>query len=226
MIILKIKEINKDLRPRERLIRNGVESLTNTELLAILLRCGDKNRSAIDIANEVLKDCDSLKRLLNISYDEIIRINGIKESKACIILSAFELCKRAMSYDDDNTSYDSSERLYNHIRPIMENKYFEGIYVIYLNAKLRIIKERLYEVGGVKEAVIPKERIIRDGVMCGAYAVAISHNHPSGDPNPSNADIGMTLNLKEALALLDIILIDHIIIGNNCYYSFSNEDIL
>jgi len=226
VINLKIKDINKNERPREKLIKNGVEALTNSELLAILLRCGDKNRSAIDIANEVLKDEEGLKRLLNISYDEITRIDGIKESKACIILSAFELCKRAMAYEGDNTSYDSSQKLYKHIRPIMENKCFEEVYVIYLNAKLRIIKEKLYQVGGVRDVIVPKERIIRDAVMCGAYAVAIAHNHPSGDSKPSKSDIGMTICLRDALMTLDIILIDHIIIGKNNFYSFSNDNIL
>lgn len=223
---MKIKDINKDDRPREKLIKKGVDSLSDTELLAILLRCGSKERSALDIASDLIGHENGIKELLNMNYEEISKVNGIKESKACIILSAFELCKRAIKFSSDDISYDNAEKLYNRIKPSLKNKRMEELYVIYLDSKLKIMKEKLYDIGGVKNIIIPRERIIREAITIGAYAVCIAHNHPSGDPSPSDSDIKLTLELKEAFNILNICLIDHLIIGDNAYYSFSNELII
>ena len=223
---MKIKEIFKDERPREKLIKNGVSSLSDAELLAILLRCGDKNKSALEISNEILNKNNGLEGLLKMSYEEIIKISGIKEAKASIILSAFEICRRAMSKETNKETYDNSEKLYHHLKPIIEKKSFESICVIYLNSKLKIIKEKIYEMGGARDAIIPGEQILKEGILCGAFALVISHNHPSGDPNPSKSDIKETLKLSNALAVLNIMLMDHIIIGDNSYYSFLDNEII
>ncbi len=223
---MKIKEIIKEERPREKLIKYGVTSLSNSELIAILLRCGTKDKSAIDIANIILSKSNGLSGIFNMTYDEIIKIDGIKESKATTIIASFELSKRAMSNYGSNDIYDDSCKIYTHIKPHLSNQEFENIMVIYLNTKLKIIKEKLYDIGGVKDIIIPKERIIRDAVVEGAYGIIIAHNHPSGDPTPSKQDIMMTYDLKEQLKILGIYLLDHIVVGKDNYYSFSNENLI
>lgn len=223
---MKIKDIIKEERPREKLIKYGAKTLSNAELLAILLRCGTKERSAIDMANEILKLCDGINGIINIDYEDIIKINGIKEAKACLIMACFELSKRAMASSKSDISYDDSNKIYLHIKPYLSNQNLENIMVLYLDSKLKIIKEKLYDIGGVRDVIIPKERIIRDSVLNASYGVIIAHNHPSGDPTPSKQDIIMTLDLKEQLKILGILLLDHIIVSYDKYYSFSNEDII
>lgn len=223
---MKIKDIIKEERPREKLIKYGPKTLSNAELLAILLRCGTKERSAIDIANEILKLCDGINGIINVDYEDIIKINGIKEAKACLIMACFELSKRAMAGSKSDISYDDSNKIYLHIKPYLSNQNLENIMVLYLDSKLKIIKEKLYDIGGVRDVIIPKERIIRDSVLNSSYGVIIAHNHPSGDPTPSKQDIIMTLDLKEQLKILGILLLDHIIVSYDKYYSFSNENIV
>ncbi len=226
VINVKIKEIIKEERPREKLIKHGAKSLSNAELIAILLRCGTKERSAIDIANEILKESDGIKGIIDLNYEDIISIKGIKEAKACLIMACFELSKRAMSNSKNDIVYDDARKIYLHIKPYLSNQKLENIMVIYLDSKLKIIKEKLYDIGGVRDIIIPKERIIRDSVINASYGVIIAHNHPSGDPMPSKQDIIMTLDLKEQLKILGILLLDHIIVAQDKYYSFSNENIV
>lgn len=223
---MKIKDIKTEDRPREKLKEKGVKYLTDSELLAILLRCGNKNKSALELADDILKEKGSIKDLLDIKYEEIIKINGIKDSKAAILIASIELCRRAISYNSNDTQYKTADMFYNHLKPFLSNKKYENCYVIYLNSKLNIIKEEMYEIGGVRETFFPKDIIIRNSIIYGAYAVLISHNHPSGDPSPSHSDLNVTNDIRNALNFLGVILLDHIIIGNNKYYSFSNENLL
>lgn len=223
---MKIKEINKLSRPREKLIKNGASNLSNEELLAILLRCGNKDKSAIELAYEILDKAGNIRNLFLMNFNELSKINGIKEAKASIIMASIELSKRAISYKGDNTIYDDPKYIYELIKPLVCFEKTEVFYVIYLDSLCKIIKYEKLSVGNFGAVNIPKQKIYQDAILNSARAVIISHNHPSGDPTPSDNDIEATLEIKDGLELVGINLIDHIIIGDNKFYSFSSKHLI
>lgn len=226
VIKMKMKELVIDSRPRERLISNGVESLSNEELLAIIINTGSKDKSALDLSREIINSNINIKNLFNLSYEELIKINGIKASKASSILAAFELSKRALSYNRKSECFENSKSLYEYLYPLLSMETHEALYVLYLDSKLQLIRGVMYSVGSVSSLNVPKQRLLTDGVRLGARFVVLSHNHPSGDSLPSKADIDITEDIKRSFELLGVHLIEHIIIGSDEYYSFSDEGIL
>lgn len=223
---MKIKDINKLNRPRERMILNGPEALSNEELLAIIINVGNKEKSSIELASEIINKASNIKELFNLSYNELIKINGIKESKACNILASFELCKRAMSYKENNAVFETSNKLFEYLYPLMAILKDEALYVLFLNSHLRLIRCINYGVGEGMSVNFPKQKVLKDALRLNSCYVVLSHNHPSGNPLPSEADIDITTDLYNSLKIIGIRLIDHIVVGNNNYYSFSDEGIL
>jgi DNA repair protein RadC len=202
----------------------GVESLSNEELLAIILRTGTKEMSVFKLVIELLETTNGLYNLSNMSYNDLIKIKGIKQSKACIILALFEIAKRANNKPIVMTKFKEPETVYNYFS-FLKNKKQEYFYVLYLNNKNVIIKEKLLYIGTIKSSLIDPKDIFKEAYLCDASGIIMVHNHPSLDETPSKEDIIMTKRISEIGLLFGINVLDHIIIGKNYYSIRGNHNI-
>lgn len=216
-----IKEIPINERPRERLINNGQESLSDEELLALILKTGYKNMSAKDLAAYILSIFGGIENLKNIDYHEIKRIKGLGPAKACSIVALAELNRRmnrkiiSLTGIKINTPQKVFEFYKNKINSMQEH-----VYCIYLDSHKKIIKQQLLFIGTVNYSMIHPRDIFKEAYLLNASSIICVHNHPTGDVTPSKNDINITVRLKEIGNLLGIPLIDHIIVGADKYYSF------
>lgn len=224
--IVKIKALAKENRPREKILNNGIEALSNEELLAVLLRVGNKEQSAIELASYIMQSIGNITKLKDLTITELCQIKGIKLGKAAVILASFELCKRAYSFIGNSISYRNSFDIYNLLFPLMSLETQETFYVLFLNAKCQLIERKLMANGGINSVSVDVKVILKHALKLGAYAIVLAHNHPTGDVKPSRADIDITLKIKQCTTDLDIVLLDHLIIGKNTFFSFSDEHII
>lgn len=226
--MVKIKEIPLNDRPRERLINSGSNTLSNEELLAIILDTGTKDKSAKDLAISVLSKINHISELKDINYQNLISIKGIGISKATKILSLIELSKRINAKLEtlNNIKANNSKVIYEYFKDKLMDEKQEYFYCLYLNNKKRIIKNKLLYIGTINQTLIHPRDIFKEAYLLSASAIICIHNHPSGNTVPSKEDIIMTKNLKEVGLIMGINVVDHIIIGKNNYYSFfENGDI-
>lgn len=220
--------INKwkmDDRPREKMNVSGAASLSDSELLAILINSGTREKSAVDVAREILAVAgNSLNTLAGMSLDRLCAIQGIGEAKASRMLAAFELATRLQSEPPTPrihiTASSSVSRIFS---PMMRNLAHEECWVLFLNRANKVIAKEKISVGGISGAILDPRLIIRKAVDKLASAIILVHNHPSGNPYPSEMDRKQTRALRDAAGLLDIALLDHVIIAGDRYYSFSDE---
>ena len=222
----KIKEIPINDRPIERLINNGSSVLSNDELLAILLKTGTKEMSAKDLGTLILNKVN-INELKNITYEQLTNIKGIGDKKAAVIIAAIELSKR-MNQKVINIRNEISDPLllYNHYKEILKDKKQEHFYAIYLDIKNKIIKDKLLFIGTINYSLVHPREIFKEAYLIGAISIIIIHNHPSGEVLPSKNDIETTKQLIAVGKIMGIKIIDHIIIGENKYYSlYENGDI-
>ena len=222
---MSINKWKMDDRPREKLNVSGAASLSDSELLAILINSGTKDKSAIDVAREILASAgNSLNALSGISMDRLCAVQGIGEAKASRLLAAFELAVRLQSEPTTPkmriTASSSVCRIFS---PVLRNLQHEECWVLFLNKANKIIAKEKVSTGGVSGAVLDTRIIIRKAVDKLASAIILVHNHPSGNPYPSELDRKQTRALRDAASLLDIALLDHVIIAGDRYYSFSDE---
>lgn len=217
---MKIKEIPINDRPIERLINNGSNVLSNDELLAILLKTGTKEMSAKELGTLILKKIN-INEFKNITFEELISIKGIGNKKAAVIMAAIELSKR-MNQKVVNIRNEMSDplKIYNHYKEILVNEKQEHFYAIYLDIKNKIIKDKLLFIGTINYSMVHPREIFKEAYLIGAISIIIIHNHPSGEVLPSKNDIETTKQLDAVGKLMGIPIIDHIIIGENKYYSF------
>ena len=217
---MKIKEIPINDRPIERLINNGSNVLSNDELLAILLKTGTKEMSAKELGTLILKKIN-INELKNITFEELISIKGIGNKKAAVIMAAIELSKR-MNQKVVNIRNEMSDplKIYNHYKEILVNEKQEHFYAIYLDIKNKIIKDKLLFIGTINYSMVHPREIFKEAYLIGAISIIIVHNHPSGEVLPSKNDIETTKQLDAVGKLMGIPIIDHIIIGENKYYSY------
>ena len=223
---MKIKDLCVDERPREKMLVKGASSLSNAELIAILLRTGTEKRNALEIAQMLLNMAEgSLTKASRMSVDELCRIGGIGPGKAITIGAALELGKRLCSEVPDKTKniIRQSADVYRELAPGMRGLHHEECWILYLARNNRVIAKERLSIGGQSETIVEVKSVIRRALDVRAASVIISHNHPSGDPHPGNADIKLTQNLKKALETFDISLLDHVIFADGSYYSFSDE---
>lgn len=223
---MKIKEIPINDRPVERLINKGSEALSNDELLAILLRTGTKEMSAKDLGTLILNKV-GISELRNITYEQLISIKGVGSKKAGTIMAAIELSKR-MNQKVVNLrgEFNDPLKLYNHYREILKDKNQEHFYVVYLDIRNKIIKDKLLFIGTANYSTVHPRDIFKEAYLNGAISIVVIHNHPSGEVLPSKNDLETTKQLVAVGNLLGIKVMDHIIIGENKYYSFcENGDI-
>jgi len=220
------KVLIKDLplidRPRERLLKYGTESLSNEELLSIILRAGTKDICVKELSNNILKSINNINDLRDITISKLKNIKGIGEVKAITLIAAIELGKRVY-YDENeikNETLDSSNKIYNFIKNKLINKKQEYFYCIYLDNKKKLLDYKLLFIGTLNNASVHPREIFKNAYLLSASSIICIHNHPSNDVLPSNEDIVLTKKLVEIGKLQGINVIDHLIIGNNNYYSF------
>lgn len=227
-IDVKINDIPENERPMERLIKFGADSLSNAELLAILLRTGTRGENIISISTRLLSQVDGLDGLLNISLDDIKKIRGIKTVKACQLMAMTELFKRFNTLRSQRQEYkitspkDVADLLINEMNSLNQ----EVLKLILLNTKNIIIGVKDVFKGSLNTSIVHPREIFSEAVKKGSANIIICHNHPSGDPTPSKEDINLTIRIKQCGELMGIGLLDHIIIGNSKYISLKEKGII
>lgn len=219
---LNINEWSEEDRPREKMANLGAEALTNAELLAILIGSGSTKESAVDLMKRILGDCNNnLNTLGKMGVRELCQYNGIGEAKAISILAACELGKRRqMESPEERPDLSSATRIYNLMRPVMQDLDVEEFWVLLLNQHYRLIKRVRISHGGITETAVDIRIIIREAVMANSTIMAVCHNHPSGNLTPSRADEELTRTIRHACELMRIHFLDHVIITDGEYYSF------
>lgn len=213
----KIKEIPINERPREKLISNGVERLSDIELLAIILRTGNKDESALDLARKIIFSNSSLSDLQHITYNELLTFKGIGNSKATLIISMIEFCRRMYISKGNKRQIKSAQDVFDYLKYETCNLKQEHLYVILLDTKSQIISHKAIFIGTLNKSVIHQREVFNYAIKNMAAAILIAHNHPSGNPNPSLSDIEVTNILYKASQVIGIEVIDHVILGDSFY---------
>jgi DNA repair protein RadC len=216
---MQIKKISQDQRPRERLQKSGSESLSDAELLAIILQTGTKYENVIDLSYRLLSKF-GINKLENCTLKELTKINGIGNAKACKILAMFQLQKRFQISKFINKSIKSAKDVYDFCSPNLKLKEKEHIIVLHLDTKNKIIKNETISIGTLNSSLLHPREVFRSAIKENVNSIILVHNHPSGDSKPSDEDIKITEILTKTGELLSIKLLDHVIIGQGEYYSF------
>ncbi|MES2777684.1 MAG: DNA repair protein RadC [Bacteroidota bacterium] len=223
-----IKNWAEDDRPREKLLQKGPASLSNSELLAILINNGTKNKSAIDLAKEILKlGKDNLNELGRLSVKDLQKVKGIGVAKAVSIAAALEIGRRRQGAEAlEKPIMNTSRMIAQYLQSILQDEMKEVFVVLFLNAANKINGYHIISTGGITGTVADPRLIIKKALEENATRIVLSHNHPSGSTRPSEADISLTKKIRDASKLMDIMVLDHIIIGNDRYYSFADEGLM
>lgn len=212
---IRIGEIPPDERPRERLSRGGGGVLSDAELIAIFIRTGTKQKNAVEVARELLEKHGSLQGLSRCSVKELQNsAKGIGLAKACELAAVFEISKRLAKGSAPRPKIDTPEAVYHLLATDLQSLRQEVVRVLLLNTKYELIAMEEVSSGSVNESVAHPREIFRPALVHSAYAVAVVHNHPSGDPTPSEADRRLTRRLAQAADSLGVALLDHVIIGS------------
>lgn len=211
-------------RPRERLLREGPTALSDAQLLAILVRVGRQNASAVQVAMEILRRLGGLGGLANCSQEELCSISGIGPAKVAQLKAALELGKRALAVPlSTGTRITSSADLYQHYHPRLRDLRHEIFQVILLDAKNTVIRDATVSEGSLTLSIVHPREVFNLAVRESAAAVIFLHNHPSGDPTPSQEDRSLTARLVSAGEVLGIRVLDHMIVGDRSYVSFADK---
>jgi DNA repair protein RadC len=219
---LNINQWAEEDRPREKLMRLGAESLSNAELLAILIGSGSTKESAVDLMKRVLGDCNNnLNTLGKMTIRQLCEYNGVGEAKAITILAACELGKRRqMESPEERPDLGTATRIYNYMHPVLQDLDVEEFWLLLMNQNHRLIKKVRIAHGGITEVSVDVRIIMREAVLAGATILAVCHNHPSGSLRPSMADNDITNSIKKACQVMRIHFLDHVIITDGAYFSY------
>ena len=222
---MKIREIPKEERPRERLVKYGACNISNEELLAILIKTGTKKNSVKDIAGLVLKKIENLNNLENINMNTFIDISGLGKIKTIELMAAIELGRRIflMKNNKENTIYDNPDIIYQDNLFLFLGKKQEHFYCLYLDNRNKLIERKLLFMGTLNRSIVHPREIFKEAYLTSASKIVCMHNHPSGDITPSPEDIYLTKSLIEIGKLQGIMVADHLIMSDENYYSFYNE---
>ncbi|OGW65061.1 MAG: hypothetical protein A3H49_10250 [Nitrospirae bacterium RIFCSPLOWO2_02_FULL_62_14] len=219
-----IKQWPSSERPRERLLLEGAHSLSDAQLLAILLRVGRRDSSAVEVAMDLLRKLDGLRGMSNRGVEELCQISGIGPAKAAQLKAAIELGKRVLAEPlSTGTTIASSADLFRHYYPLLRDLRHEVFKIVLLDAKHGIIKDATVSEGSLTLSIVHPREVFNPAVRESAAAVIFVHNHPSGDPGPSEEDRALTARLVAAGELLGIQVLDHLIIGDGRYTSFADQ---
>jgi len=225
---LSIKTWAIEDRPREKLLTKGINSLSNAELISILIRAGSKNESAVELSKKILINANNnLNQLGKLSVNDLKKYKGIGEAKAISIIAALELGKRRKVEEVVNKQkISNSNDIFDIYKSLLGDLQHEEFWVLYLNNAHKIIDNQKLSEGGITATTIDIRLLLKTALEKLATAIILCHNHPSGNINPSNDDINITKKIKESAKIMDIKLLDHIIVTDNNYYSFADEGIL
>jgi DNA repair protein RadC len=223
-----IKQWAKDDRPREKLLLNGAHTLSDSELLAILILNGSKDKTAVDLAKEVLKlSKDNLAELGKLSIKELMKIKGIGQAKAIAIAAALELGRRRQGGNSlQKTIVTSSRDIADYLVAKLKDFRHEVFAVVFLNRSNKINHFEIVSKGGITGTVADPRIILKKALEEDAVSLVLCHNHPSGSLKPSRADEELTQKIKEAARYFDIKVLDHMIVSDSGYYSFADEGLL
>ncbi|VVB84193.1 RadC-like JAB domain protein [uncultured archaeon] len=216
---LRILDMQKEERPRERLIKNGAAALSDSELLAIILRTGSRQENVINLSQRLLSEYN-LKQLSTINIAQLMNIHGIKESKAAQIAACFEIARRLESFNEEvKPKVNSPEDVYRRIYPRMREQKKENFIELCLDTKNQIIREEIISIGSLNANVVHPREVFKTALAVSAAHIIVAHNHPSGDPTPSREDIEVTKKLIEAGKIIGVDVLDHVIIGDGRHFS-------
>ena len=218
---LKIKDIPDKERPRERLLKYGKENSSLIELLAILLKTGSRGENAKELAVKILELYPKPEDLKNLNKESLKQIKGIGPTKIATLLAAIDLCKRVFLVKDSlKEVLNNPKKIYDTNRYLFDNKKQEYFYCLYLDSKKRLIERKLLFMGTLNQSLVHPREIFKEAYLHSASSVVCMHNHPSGDVTPSEEDIILTKTLMDIGRLQQMPIIDHIIFGDDSYYSF------
>jgi DNA repair protein RadC len=223
---MKVKEMEVEQRPREKALRYGLESLSDLELVALILQSGNKNRSVFEIASDVLKESEGLSKLMLMHVNTLMQIQGIREVKALQLLASVELSKRVIRSKVYHASIMRPEDVIEWFEFEYGSLPQECFIALYLDTKSKLISHRVLFKGTLNESVVHPREVFKEAFLQNANSVLIAHNHPSGDCTPSKADFEVTYKMVHVAMTMGVNLIDHIIVGQNQYYSFKEHKYL
>jgi len=225
---LQIPQWAEDDRPREKLLLKGRSSLSDAELLAILIGTGTKSLSAVDLAKQILQQVEqNINNLARLSVNDLTKIKGIGKAKAISIVSALELGRRRKeTHQTTKPRITSSTDVVEVINPDLLDLNHEEFWIIILNRANYVLKKTQISRGGISGTVADPKLIFKSAIEQNGSSIILIHNHPSGNLKPSQADINLTKNLKEAGKFMEIPVLDHIIVSDNCYFSFADEGLI
>ncbi len=221
VFIIMIKDIPIGERPRERAIKYGINSLSNEDLISIIIKTGTHNKSAKDISNNIISLISNINDLRSISFQRLKSINGIGSVKAIELLSAIELGRRVFyRVEKEKIKLNNSKVIYEYFKDLVIEENEENFYAIYLDTKSYLIAYKLLFKGTINTSCVHPREIFKYALINSAYSIIVFHNHPSGDVSPSIQDNELTESLFKIGSLMGIPVVDHIIFGRNEYFSF------
>jgi DNA repair protein RadC len=225
---ISIRNWSVEDRPREKMLSSGIQSLSNAELIALLIGSGTRKLSAVDLARQIMQMADNnLDKLGKYSVADLKKFKGIGQAKAITIVAALELGRRRKLVDSPElTKITSSNDVFNLIYPHLSDLPYEEFWIILLNRSNKVIDKQKISQGGITGTVTDIRLILKMAIDNLSTSMALCHNHPSGNLQPSDADIAITRRLKESALLMDISLLDHIIVAGKGYFSFADENLL
>ena len=212
-------------RPREKAIYYGIETLSNQELVAVILRAGNKEMSVLNLAQFLLDEIGGFQELKDIDYQRLIQIKGIKQAKAIELMACIELAKRMQSKQSIKNRIRQPKDAYAYIKNKLMFEKQEKVILLCLNNHLEIVQDKLLFIGSGDVSLLETKEVFQYTLRSGCNRIILIHNHPSGNPKPSHEDQEITRKIEMMAKHLDIEFIDHIIVGDHCYYSFKSNQI-
>lgn len=224
---LTLKELPQNERPRERLLRYGSESLSNSELIAIILGTGNKGENILSLSSRIIKERGGLNGLLTSTREDFLKLKGIGNAKASQLMAIVELSKRFRSYRSGEeykvcSPKDAAQYVMEEMRGLSQ----EILKVIMLDTKNKVINEKNVSMGSINSSIVHPREVFKEAILKNSASIIIFHNHPSGDPTPSSEDINVTHRIKESGKILGIDVLDHIIIGDGRFISLKEKGVL
>lgn len=225
---IKFKDLPKNELPRERFIKYGVESLSNEELLSIILKTGTKNIPVNVVSLEILSSIKDITKLKDMKINNLTNIKGVGRIKAITLLASIELGRRIYNSNNNLKRYNIKNPIdiISYFNELLKDKKQEEFYVLYLDNKNNVIENKKLFVGTLNKSIVHPREIFKEAYILSSASIVCVHNHPSGNVTPSQEDISLTRKIHEIALIHEIKLLDHIIVGDNNYFSFYENKLL
>ncbi len=218
-----IHRLPQEDRPREKMERLGPESLSTSELLAILLGSGTRSSSAVDLGKSLMMQFDGLLNLARAGIPELKSVNGIGQAKASVLTAAFELGRRKLQSKSHKPRLNTAKSIAEYLRPKLVDHNCERFLVLYMNSNCQVLTEKLVSVGGLDSVFVDPKVILREALYSNATNIVLSHNHPSGNTKPSYHDNSLTARMIQAADIMGCNVLDHVIVSHRGYYSYNDS---